>query len=260
MMEKFVKVGIFGDSFGDVQNGGHKHYQEVSWPSQLANTFNVTNYSMSGSGLEYSLEKLYQHEADFDKIIFISTCPNRLMINSHHHDKLVKNEQPIELFHHVQPSSTFGRQGVDDKFYENACSLAKQHYDVFVNTDHLDMRVALIWKALKDHFGDRLLLLYMSNPESVGIAGQKYLNKFNASPDNEMCLFDMCLYEEPFVFGNNERNHNFDRRSCHLTHYHHEMMYKKIFKWIGTDEFSLTEQDLIKLDPKEISEMYYGEY
>ena len=256
-----MKIGIFGDSFADNKTGREPIYQETSWPSLLSNKFDVTNYSKAGSGLEYSLEQIFLHADKFDKIIFVSTSPQRMMINEDHHHKLIQDEEDdMTLWHHIRPGDLRERKvnGKEDKFYNMALKVAQQYSDLFVKNDHLDMRVALIWKALKAHYGDKLLLLYMAVPETGGYIGQKFLRRYNIWPDNEMSLYDITDYENQLIFGKNPYNPEYDRRSCHITHWHHNMLYEKMLRWIHSGEFSLTAKDLVEIKLEEIFEMYHG--
>ena len=256
-----MKIGIFGDSFTDNKNGGDPIYQETAWPQLLANKFDVTNYGMAGSGLEFSLDQIYHHADEFDKIIFVSTSPQRMMINEEHRHKLLNDDHDdMRLHHHLRPADSSGRKvnGKDDKFYNRCLTVAQEYSDLFVNNDHLDQRVALVWKALKAHYGNKLLLLYMAVPEVGGYIGQKYLRRYNIWPDNEMSLYDICDYENDFIFGSNTYEYEYDRRSCHITHWHHNMLYEKMVHWAWTGKFSLTQRDLVDLKLDEVYSMYYG--
>ena len=247
-----MKIGIFGDSNADCYHGGTPDHQHLSWPNLLEKRFSVSNYALAGSGLEYSLDNLFRHEHEYDKIIFVSTVPDRLAINERHHHKLAQPRHiDAELHQHIRPANIEGRPG--DRYYNKALKLAQRHYDTFVNYEHLDLRVALIWKSLYDYFGDRLLLLYTHSPSL------NYIEQFNLPQDN-MNLFNISHYENTYLFGNETPSWQYDKRSCHITHWHHAVLFDKIIKWISTGFFSLTENDLVKLDKQEVRDMYYGKY
>ena len=144
-----MKIGIFGDSFADSNNGGDTKYRHQSWPYLLEERFSVNNYALSGTGLEYSLDKLFKHEHEYDKIIFVSTCPDRLAIHERHHNKLAYpcNKNAV-LHQHIRPSDATPRLG--DRFYNKALKLALRHHDTFVDWEHLDLRVDKLSRHLSN--------------------------------------------------------------------------------------------------------------
>lgn len=244
-----MKIGIFGDSFADNKNGGTPFNQEVSWPSLLSNKFNLTNYSMAGSGVDYSLSKLFEFASKYDKLILTLTSPERLYINPDHHHKLRDDN---ELYHHIRPADI--RKRKKDVFFNKASDVALESFDIFNNTDFDNIRMALYIKALRYHFGEKLLLLSCTKMNT------RYNIGFNAWAHNELSLIDIFYYENETLFPDGKIDWDNDQRSCHLTHWHHNMLYSKIVKWIHTNKFKLTKKDLVSLNKDELIQGYFGKW
>lgn len=244
-----MKIGIFGDSFADDKNGGTPLNRQQSWPSLLSNKFNVVNHSKAGSGVEYSLSKLFDFANRYDKLILIVTSPERLYINPDHHHKLLDDN---ELYHHLRPVDIKRRK--KDIFFNKASDVALESFDIFNNTDFNNMRLALYIKALRDHFGQKLLLLSCTNQNTM------YNKSLNAWAHNELNLIDIFYYENEKLFLDGKVDWENDQRSCHLTHWHHNMLYSKILKWIYTNEFKLTKKDLVSLDKDQVIQGYFGKW
>lgn len=246
-----MRIGIFGDSFADSKNGGTQFNQQESWPQLLANTKNikVENYAVVGSGFEYSLSKLFEFGSRYDKLILTVTSPERLYINPDHHHKLLDDN---ETFHHIRPADIQKRK--KDIFFNKASDVALEHYNIFNNNDINNIRTALYIKALRDHFGGKILLLSCTNQNTM------YNKSLNAWPHNELSLVDIFYYENKTLFPDGKIDWKNDQRSCHLTHWHHNMLYSKILKWIHTNKFKLTKKDLVSLDKDEVIQGYFGKW
>jgi hypothetical protein len=246
-----MRIGIFGDSFADSKNGGTQFNQQGSWPQLLANTkkIKVENHALVGSGLEYSLIKLFEAGSRYDKLILTVTSPERLYINPDNHHKLLDDN---EVYHHIRPTDI--RKRKKDIFFNKANDVALEHYNIFNNNDTNNIRTALYIKALRDCFGGKILLLTCTNQST------KYNKGLNAWPHNELSLIDMFYHENKTLFPDGKIDWKNDQRSCHLTHWHHRMLYGKILKWIETDKFKLTKKDLLSLDKDEVIQGYFGKW
>lgn len=74
------KIAIFGDSFADPKWVDPSKYN--AWPELLAENYEVTNFSLSGSGMWWSYEKFLNLHKDFDYCIFVVTMPGRIYVES----------------------------------------------------------------------------------------------------------------------------------------------------------------------------------
>ena len=101
----------------------------------------------------------------------------------------------------------------------------------------------LIVKDLKVRFHKKILLL-----KCFDILNTATVDVFF---DNKMPLHGITKYEEKAL------DIKDDWKMNHMLVIHHIMLYTKISKWIDTEEFSLTEDDLMQL-PKSLE--FYEEY
>jgi hypothetical protein len=72
-----MKVGVFGDSYASNVEGN----STLSWVELLGKKYNVTNYSSSGTSLFFSMQLFEEYQAKYDKIIFLVTCPGRILLD-----------------------------------------------------------------------------------------------------------------------------------------------------------------------------------
>jgi hypothetical protein len=73
-----MKIGIFGDSFGDPTFPVIKN-NTPSWIEILERRYdNVVSYAQPGSSLYYSIDKFKTHNRKYDKNIFLVTEPARM--------------------------------------------------------------------------------------------------------------------------------------------------------------------------------------
>jgi hypothetical protein len=88
-----MKIGIFGDSYGDENLTQAKC---IGWPTILSNRgYTIANFSKSGSSFYYSYKLYERHHKEFDKNIFLVTHPSRIHVNSFN----------VEQFKHVNPAT-----------------------------------------------------------------------------------------------------------------------------------------------------------
>jgi hypothetical protein len=75
-----MKIGIFGDSWGDVRYSYRLQKDQDPWVVILDKKYNITNFCEAGSGVYFSTEKFLEHYKDFDKVIFlVSDCARRYL-------------------------------------------------------------------------------------------------------------------------------------------------------------------------------------
>ena len=84
-----MKIGIFGDSYGDDSWPENKTY--ASWIDHLRKDYTVENFSISGSSLYYIKLKFDVTFQNFDKIIFLVTNPGRYYINLDVKSEVIKH-------------------------------------------------------------------------------------------------------------------------------------------------------------------------
>jgi len=72
-----MKIGVFGDSFAALK---FIENTTPSWVDILSEKYDVTNFSLTGSSLFYSVQKFKSFHQDYDKIIFVVTTSGRLLL------------------------------------------------------------------------------------------------------------------------------------------------------------------------------------
>jgi len=72
-----MNIGIFGDSYAS----NTADNPTLSWVDWLRTKYTVTNYAVSGTSLFFSLMLFEKNQADFDRIIFVVTCPGRILLD-----------------------------------------------------------------------------------------------------------------------------------------------------------------------------------
>lgn len=246
-----MKIGIFGDSFADSKNGGAEEEQKISWPELLAKKYKVDHRACAGSGADWAVEEMIADFQKYDKIILTFSSLDRYYINPMWHDKLqgIKNEN---LYKHVRPIQKRPLKP-ENKFFQDVHVHAQNYFKFFENGRFCDNRSAAYCLLIK-HLGDKVLPIknrIEEYPEEY--ADIKWPNK--------MGLSEIYQYENTLLFGTRlvkEKHMRYDKRSCHITAWHHEVVYNKIVKWIEGGKFSLTKKDLLKLDSKQVKARYYG--
>jgi hypothetical protein len=233
-----MKLAIYGDSFGDIKkyekffspSHGLEEHVSYSWPALLANKYKVDNFSKTTSGLEWSYNLAITNETTYDRIIFLASHINRLMINS-----TWSKEAGQE---HINQ----GAYGNGNKFFTKKILPAAQQYNVYFQNDNfLHNRINLMYNDLQRRFGDKLLLLKIFEDGKS--------NEYNHS--NNLLIvqhYGQCNMAEMLKHG--------DHRTCHITNPHHQMMFNKLDNWIQTKEFSLTQTDVITINKQELAKYF----
>ena len=241
-----MKIAVYGDSFGDIvkyqkaKNYIGPHVSQ-SWPARLEEKYDVDNFSKTTTGLEWSYDLAISNDIEYDRIIFLASHIDRLMIN--------RNWSKEAQQEHINQNGI----GNGNRFFtKTILRAARQYYAYFTNPKFSHNRAALMYNDLKQRFGDRLLLLRIF-PDGLGDRG-----KYNC--DNEIYLSDIQAEEIKQHYGKNCNLPKLllrgDKRTCHLTNPHHELMFTKLDKWIQTKEFSLTREDVITINKKELAKYF----
>lgn len=241
-----MKIAVYGDSFGDIvkyqkaKNYIGPHVSQ-SWPARLEEKYDVDNFSKTTTGLEWSYDLAISNDIEYDRIIFLASHVDRLMINSNW-SKEAQQE-------HINQAAI----GNGNRFFtKTILRAAQQYYAYFTNPKFSHNRAVLMYNDLKQRFGDRLLLL------RIFLDGLGDEGKYNC--DNEIYLSKLQEEEVKQYYGKNcnlsKRLAQGDKRTCHLTNPHHEMMFNKLDKWIQTKEFSLAQEDVITINKQELAKYF----
>lgn len=252
-----MKIAIFGDSFADCNRGGSSKNYDASWPALLRDNqdFEVHNYAKLGSGLDWSVNNCMKFQEGYEKIIFVFTNAERLTLNKEFHHKLDNPEQDM----HIIPSFPVKSS---NRFYNKIFNIASKYQYYFHQGDYVNNRTAAYYISLRKIFKNRILLL---NATSLSAESTEKFSLLQSQPDNDLSLIDIFYHENKILFdgkdpAKNQELWKYDSRSCHLTHWHHNIVYEKILEWIKKGKFSLTENDLLDLDVKEAQKQYIKEW
>jgi len=246
-----MKIAVYGDSFGDIKkykrhytdSKGLEEHVQHSWPARLEKKYDVENFSKTSTGLEWSYNLAINNNVKYDRVIFLASHVDRLMVNSEW-----SNDAKIT---HLNQAATSDSK---DELTNRILKTAQKYYVYFQNREFSHNRAALMYNDLRQRFGDKLLLL------RIFADGLGYQGEYNC--DNQLLLADIQVNEINQRYGRVDSDQiakkllKPDRRSCHITNPHHEMMFNKLDHWIQTKEFSLTRQDVITINKQDLAKYF----
>lgn len=210
-MSKKLKLAIYGDSFSDPTWVSNTY---MSWPELLANDYNITNYSQTGTSMWWSYDKFLNTHNKFDLAIFVVTVPGRIHVE--YNDKhLNLNPSTWPVWDGINIGEMYFRYFYSSKretaFHNFMVNDILQYQDVLVIPAFLESLPIQSWSLC--HYADLELQHYgLDHP------------------------------------GNNEN------RKCHLTKENNLMVYNKISKAIADKDqvLKLNKDDfVVPADPME---------
>lgn len=238
-----MKIAIFGDSYADCNHLNHVPYKDQAWPNVLAKDYEVDNFAVGSSGLEYSAMMLNQSDKvaqdAYDRIIFIASDVRRMYLHPDWHNKHARQ-------HYFLPEA-FGKFSNDE-----VRKTTLNYFKYFMHDPILEYRNQLIIKDLRERFADNILLL-----KCYGQFNGPISNLF----DNDMPLYDITSYEDDILNPDLVQHKKWqDCKMNHLTLPHHTLLCEKIKKWISTGTFSLEKSDLQKVSRETSTEYAFYNY
>jgi len=237
-----MRIGIFGDSYGQTAPA-RRNEKSDSWVNHLANMNNkelrVTNHSLSGTSLYYSMTRFLKRQQFYDKIIFLVTSQERIelgnpFVDSMKSDFLVKS---MSGYYQTQLvlREPYLRHEFDDKVYKAAAD-----YFIYVqNPDSDNFKHQLMVEKIRSTRPDTLILpCFLGTVENVPFALRMVSD------------IDTEYYKKSWETGSKT-----DLRHCHMNNENNIIFAEKIYNWIKTDTISLEISDFV--EPTEPPE-YYG--
>lgn len=204
-----MKIAIFGDSWGDASPPFTLHSDEESWPLILSNTYDITNFSESGSSVYFSAEKFLANYENFDKIIFfITDCARRYLpehssitfdYGSTRHIK-ANTPEIIKDFLAGSPRNQEIAKAID-LYYSYIVNDAQDIYYHDLTLDHIQSKLS----------SDRLLML--EYPIEIAFKENRYYQSLG---------HDLTLFSE--------------WKNCHMTHTNNRRMAELIDQWLTNPE------------------------
>ena len=234
-----MKIGIFGDSFGDDYNLWPNPYSGVgpSWVDYLRNhDIEIDNYSCGGTSLFYSYQRFISTCQNYDKVIFLVTAPGRISVPSGQFAEEFFNVPSVE----TQLKLCFD---VNRKIKLNAI----RDYFMYVKNDTFDNLVhKLLIEDISNKHKDTLIIPCFAHS---GI-------------DNQIPLIDIPRFEAAFwkieeimPWSDTE----YDARKCHMCEENNLMFGKEIFNWAKTGNYNLSRENF-KSPTKEFSHYFRTDF
>lgn len=225
-----MKVAIFGDSWAKELGTENKLNPSPAWWSILSNTYDITNYGLSGSSTYYSYEIFEEVQNNFDKVIFIASTAGRI----HLPDELKLKSM------HIGGTKRFQVTSLSDA--ENTLAFLEKN-DPNATTDIMKL------KAIVTYYG---YVMNIKEQELINNMYQrmvKYIKGDNALViDSLPVLYPISRLESdhwgidlPSVFRQGYREH----RKCHMSEENNAMLANEIDNWLKTGKFNLTPDKFI---------------
>jgi hypothetical protein len=225
-----MKVGIFGDSFAQVPEFKNTENQTLCWPEIIAQQYKTENYALSGSCLYYSVDKFKTYHANFDKIIFLVTSPDRFGFNDYVVDYCDK-DFTLRKFKHAQNLATVESRLEElktlpaDPIIKQAMETAKNYY-IYINDNRKNNYLqSLMLEDVKRTRPDTIFIPCF--PHSwIGVAS-KTLSEIQQLENDH--------------WGHNVMNsgNKTDIRYCHLTEENNRILANEVVKWINGEPVHL---------------------
>jgi hypothetical protein len=191
-----MKLAIFGDSFSD-DDGFKRIYnsQGLSWIDHIkqTNLYSVDNFSERGASLWWCYQQFLSHQADYDKIIFLVTFPNRITLPKTTTLTIRKHQQPHNVGLHLQfaNDTTHGQYKIIQDYYDNIHDQDRElfFHDTLVEKIQIVRPDTILYPCSNLSITDSLdlpLLDIMQHEETVwGGFNMSYRN--NGKDDARMC-------------------------------------------------------------------------
>jgi hypothetical protein len=231
-----MKIGIFGDSFGDDYNLWPTPYIDVgpSWVDYLrSQNIEIDNYCSAGSCLFYSYQNFISNYQKYDKIIFLVTSPGRITVqmeDKRNEDWFSFSQVENELKHCFDVARKIKLNAIRDYF-------------IYVKNSTFDdvVHKLLIEDISKKH-NDILMLPCFGHS---GISNQ--------TPLIDLAAFEAKFWNMKELLPNSDTE--YDARKCHLCDENNLMLGQEMYNWIKTGSYSL-KQENFKTPTKEFSHYF----
>jgi hypothetical protein len=227
-----MKLAIYGDSYGDPRTG---ELNEKAWVDCLRTTYDLDNYSFTGSGLFYSYDMFLKTHDRYENIIFLVTTENRLTLP--HHTKLQVPTHISYIQSKVLATRTSGQQ-------QNDYTLVTDYYE-HIHNEHKD---AILHQLMVENV-KRL------RPDAI------LYPCFQFSYLDDFPLYHVTKFEDEYIGMNDNKRVEFyhkglrDSRSCHMTEKNNEVVAKMFHSRLNGMQYKLSTDVLTQ--PDNNIEYYY---
>lgn len=254
-----MKIAIFGDSFAvnEVKNGritqATRLSEGFSYTNELEKKYDVVNFAESGTGLFWSYEKYLEHAQDFDKVIFVASSNDRILLQ-HYSEKYL----PLNWSHTIIPTNK-----ADIKKFRDGWKHLYNTPSVPYSWDEARKHVQWYYKYIFDERQSNLMSKLMiqeleENPNTLVIPAfqSSYRVVDNVFIKNYECSTSLIellqKLEEPYY--QHKFSNGGDTKFCHFSDENNKILFEKIQKWIETKQFTLHVDDFVT--PSDNAEKY----
>lgn len=230
-----MKVAVFGDSYADeIMNKNEVNYK--SWVELLREKYypDLTCYGMSGSSLYFSYNLFLEHQSKFDKIIFVTTTPGRILI-----PKYIKfNGNRAHLMYHINSIDTAIQHLDEPKMTEEGALATKAAIEYFKYL-HDPVKDKRLYNLMKEHIRKIRSDTIMIETTMNGLSDISYYE------------FNPTGYRDPNMWKCR------DARMCHLSPRNNEILADKMFEWCNGAEIKIDVKDFEVPSKEELERLVY---
>lgn len=223
-----MKIGIFGDSFASL-----KLNPTPTWVDILSKKYDITNHSVSGSNLYYSVEQIKKFHLEYDKIVLVVTEPGRLQIS---------DWIPVD-----SKSNQFVTGRFDSKYLNNLTSnpyeihtwSAANQYFTYLQNNNYDVYIHnLMVKELKEIRPDIILIpAFLNSWANVKGASMHHIFLKENTEWNIGWIDTIEKYD--------------DLRNCHMTAENNAIFAEKAEQWINGEPVHINLDDFVTTTNKD---------
>lgn len=222
-----MKIGIFGDSFGEKSPHAFETEESKAWPTYISEEFDTDNHCASGSSFYYSANLFLKTHNSYDKIIFLITIPGRLEITP----ALAKDIMPNRISNHDHAISMI-------EYYPNNRRIYQAAVDYFLYFQNFEQECFFQYAAiekLRNTRKDNILFLPC------------FAGSVNGDERNNTELFQIASLDETNPILKQSGRFN-DQRHCHFNPQNNIIFAKNIKNWIHTGVWNFNIKDYVRMN------------
>jgi len=228
-----VKLGIFGDSFGDDTSLWGNEWKDVgpSWIDYLRNTgkYEITNFSEAGTNTYFSKRLFDQHYHKFDKIVWMETFPyGRVDTRGLGNFKSTS----ISQFFNIHCIPKYEKEITKYNFLERRIIKAVKNYYMYVIDEEYDTDLHNLW--LED--------AQIKFP-SIIIIPCFIKNKFNDVPLIEVVRKEARFWNLEVEMPADDDY--YEARKCHMCEENNLILGKKMERFLEGDKVHFEIEDFV---------------
>ena len=237
-----MKIGIYGDSFGDDNSQWPHRFNDVGpgWTQLLGMTGHnsVSNYAEGGASLFYSFNQFKDTHAEHDRIIFMITSPGRLTIEIEDFSNLARSQK-----HHPNYDQVVRWKKELLRLNPHSHGITQltaiENYFLLVKNDEYDQDSHwLMVDAIKKIRPDTVIIPCFHN--SIPNLTHKAMCEIGHMEIEYLCNNTyLKLYHKI-------HSTRVDARKCHMSEENNFIFYRKMLKFLSGEPVHLDINDFVK--------------